>query len=178
LSLASLNIDGNATTARAGLIMFSDFQCPFCARFALDTLPKLQPYVISGRLLIGFRNLPIASHPFAKRAAAVAWCSSAMTSEPGMFWEAHDYFFAHQKEINDDMLTRLEAQRQKCLVQNTVNTAIEFDIAMATELGVKGTPAFFIGRLKPMPFSLEVTAAIDGSRPIEEFKQAIDAILK
>src|SRR5688572_14659236 len=42
------------------LVEYSEFQCPFCARFATETLPILnEKYVLPGRMQIEFRHLPL-----------------------------------------------------------------------------------------------------------------------
>ena len=56
--------------AKVGIIVFSDFQCPFCAKFARDTLPTLEKeYVDTGKVFLAFRNNPLIKiHPFSRQA--------------------------------------------------------------------------------------------------------------
>src|SRR3989339_930155 len=59
VSLEGAPIRGSAD-ARMALIVYSDFECPYCRRFARETLPLLQErYVKGGDLLIAFRHLPL-----------------------------------------------------------------------------------------------------------------------
>lgn len=76
VSLEGAAIKGNAS-APIALIEFSDFQCPYCAAFARETLPQLEAmYVGSGKVLVAFRHLPLPTiHPFSRAAAEAAVCN-------------------------------------------------------------------------------------------------------
>ena len=82
--------------AKLTIIEFSDFQCPFCERFYLDTLPQLKKdYIDTGKVQLAFRHFPIASiHPNAKTAHEAAECAN----EQGKFWEYHDLLFQTQEQ--------------------------------------------------------------------------------
>lgn len=89
--------------ARAVMIMYSDFQCPFCARFAKEVFPQIeQRYVATGSVALAFRHLPLPIHPQALQAAAVAECAGRQ----GKFWEMHDRLFA-ETSLNADTLNAL-----------------------------------------------------------------------
>src|SRR3989344_5210701 len=66
------------------IIEFSDFQCPFCARFYSDTLPQIQKeYIDTGKVKFVYRDFPLSSiHPQATPAAEAAECAK----EQGKFW--------------------------------------------------------------------------------------------
>jgi protein-disulfide isomerase len=78
-------------TAPIVMIEYSDFECPYCRRFARETLPALtKEYIQLERLLLVFKHLPIDRiHKLATKAAEAAECSA----HQGRFWEAHDRFF-------------------------------------------------------------------------------------
>jgi protein-disulfide isomerase len=63
--------------APVALIVYSDFECPFCGRFARETLVRLEEvYVRTGRLTIAFRHFPLQRrHPRAVQAAQAAECA-------------------------------------------------------------------------------------------------------
>lgn len=89
ISLDGAKVKGNAT-APVALIMFSDFQCPFCAGFASETLPELErEYVATGHVVIAFRHFPLDNHPLALKAAQGAECAE----QQGRFWDMHDRMF-------------------------------------------------------------------------------------
>jgi protein-disulfide isomerase len=73
------------------LMIFSDFECPYCSSFALNTLPDLQAnYIDKGELKFVFRDFPLESiHTKARRSANAARCAN----EQGKFLEYHDALF-------------------------------------------------------------------------------------
>lgn len=78
-------------TAKLGVIEYSDFECPFCAKFAGETLPTvLNSYVASGKIRFAFRHLPLEGiHRSAFRSAEAAECAA----QQGNFWQMHAALF-------------------------------------------------------------------------------------
>ena len=78
------------------IIEFSDFQCPFCARFHIQTLPTImEEYIEKGDVKLVFRDFPLQSiHPNAVPASVSAECAN----EQGKFKEMHDILFEKQNE--------------------------------------------------------------------------------
>src|SRR5881628_2783703 len=72
----------------------SDFQCPYCRDFALNTLPTLErEYVASGKVRFVFINLPLTKlHANAVAAAEAAMCAAQQQK----FWPMHDLLFQRQ----------------------------------------------------------------------------------
>ena len=82
-------------TAPVTVYEISDFQCPFCARFFLETMPSLErEYVVPGRVKFVFVNFPLPMHPNAVPAAELAMCAARQ----GKFWPMHDILFRHQQQ--------------------------------------------------------------------------------
>ena len=81
-------------TAPVTVYEMSDFQCPFCRRFATETFPAIErEYIATGKIRWIFVNLPLTSlHPNAVPAAQFAACAARQ----GKFWPAHDLLFRHQ----------------------------------------------------------------------------------
>ena len=73
------------------VIEYSDFQCPFCARFASDTAAQIQAaYIDTGKVYFQYRDFPLVDiHPGALLAAHAANCAA----EQGAFWPMHDQLF-------------------------------------------------------------------------------------
>jgi protein-disulfide isomerase len=72
------------------VVEFSDYQCPPCAKHALEVQPALDSqFVATGDVLWVFKNLPLQENPQAPVAAAAAECAG----EQGQFWEMHDLLF-------------------------------------------------------------------------------------
>src|SRR5688572_19022607 len=76
-------------------IEFSDFECPFCGRYARDSFPQIERELVStGRLAYVFRHFPLTQiHKKAVAAAAAAECARS----DGKFWGMHHALFADQK---------------------------------------------------------------------------------
>jgi predicted DsbA family dithiol-disulfide isomerase len=138
----SLGKEGAAVT----LVEFSDFQCPFCHRFA-PTLKQVEEK-FGDKVHVVYRQYPLTSiHPFAFKAAEASLCAH----EQGKFWEMHDILFAEQEKL---AVTDLKAKagriglNQKkfdtCLDTGRYVEQIQKDMKEGTRVGVTGTPAVFI----------------------------------
>ena len=152
------------------LIVFSDFECPFCGRFAREVMPRLRNELIEpGKLMVVFKHRPLRSHRLAEFAAMAAICGG----EQGRFWQLHDRMFEVGAILETDSLRSMASSLgvdsesfEKCLASKP--DAITTDGALADRLGVTGTPAFFLGRMEQGP-AVRVTSTLRGYRPPEEF---------
>ncbi len=168
-----------APDANVVMIVFSDFQCPYCSRFARDVLPEIErTYVATGKVALAFRHLPLPIHPQALQAAAVAECAARQ----GLFWETHDWLFA-EKILDADTWKAIPESvpldRQglnDCLLDPAIGNDIQASIAEARGLGVRATPTFFIGT-RTMDGRVKIGRAISGMRPAQEFMHELDSIL-
>jgi protein-disulfide isomerase len=165
-----------SSSAPITLVEFSDFQCPFCARFVRDTLPYIRSaYITPGRVQLIFKNLPLEGlHPRARAAAEAAACASAQ----GHFWEMHDKLFAVPNQVNDEALLSaassigLRVTAFKHCVAHDAAVAIAADVTLSRTLRLTGTPSFLVGRTSG--HSVIVDSFIDGARDTTAFKAAID----
>ena len=163
------------------MVEFSDFECPFCARFHQQTLPRIvSEYVETGHLNIVYRDFPIDSiHPNARIAHIAAECAD----EQGAFWPYHDILFERQSEWGglgpgDEAASgmmryaaalSLDADAfASCLGDPAIGAEIDADRAQGSVYGVSGTPAFFIGNDRT---GYEM---VSGAKPFESFAQVID----
>ncbi|MCV0392592.1 MAG: DsbA family protein [Nitrosopumilus sp.] len=165
------------------IIEFSDFQCPFCARFHIQTLPLiLQEYIDQGKVKLVFRDFPIQSiHPNALPAAVAAECAN----EQGQFRAMHDMLFDNQNEWNDQetviavsifsqYATAIQLDQEKfdsCLSSGKYIDEIIKDLDDGRDYGVTGTPGFFVGNDKLGYVELK------GAQPFDSFKKIIDVQL-
>lgn len=162
-----LNVIGNGPIA---LVEFGDFECPFCAKQANETFPRLQRELVeSGRVRYIAINLPIKSHPSAIPAAEAAECAAAQ----GKYWQMRRELFANAQNLaSADFLgyaadLGLDVERfRTCLDSDTTLAKIEADLALSVRLGVSSTPTLFIGRTKA-DGSIRLLRRLNGSRPAE-----------
>jgi protein-disulfide isomerase len=165
------------------IIEFSDFQCPFCARFHTQTLPQiLEEYVDQGKVNLVFRDFPIQSiHPNALPASIAAECAN----EQSKFREMHDTLFEKQNEWNRlttadaiSLFSNYASDMQldqsvfdSCLTSGKYIEEIKNDLDDGRKYGVSGTPGFFVGNNEIGYVELK------GAQPFESFKKVIDVQL-
>lgn len=166
------------------IIEFSDFQCPFCARFHVQTLPSLmEEYINTGKVNFVYRDFPIQSiHPNALPAAVAAECAN----EQGKYWEYHDTLFEKQSswarldsntaiatftQYAQDIELEME-QFNSCLASGKYLQEVQNDLSDGRDYEITGTPGFFIGNDK-IGF-----VKLNGAQPFESFKRIIDAQLE
>lgn len=128
------------------LVMFGDFQCPFCLG-AQSVLRRVRER-LGGRLLFAFRHLPIPErHPLAPLAAEASEAAAAQ----GDFWEYHDALFQAQPKLSRETMLKvgadlgLDADRMAAEIDAGAHRGrVERDVASAAASGATGTPTFFI----------------------------------
>ncbi len=160
------------------LLMFSDFECPFCRKFELTTFKEIEKnYIDEGLVFFVFRDFPILFHPFAREAAKAANCAG----KEGKYWEMHELLVSG--EINPPAIREhaktlglSEEKFDKCMEDEETNAEIEKDMRDAREYGIKGTPFFIIGQnTGEETFEGET---ITGAQPYETFKATIEKYLR
>jgi protein-disulfide isomerase len=154
------------TPVRVEVVLYSDFQCPFCARFA-RAFRELQSNGVDGiETDVRFKHFPLdALHP----AAQLAHQAALAAAEQGKFWEMHDLLFADQAAPTRARVSQLAAglkldaaRFERDLDSERVKQTIAADRAEGERLGVHGTPTFFVnGR------------AYTGARSFEQLKQLV-----
>ena len=82
------------------IAVFSDFQCPYCARFA--AMMKEVPPAEADKVRLVFHEFPLPMHPWARPAAEAAACAQEQGNS--YFWALHDFMFDQQKDLNRDNL--------------------------------------------------------------------------
>ncbi|HYH98467.1 DsbA family protein [Hyalangium sp.] len=154
--------------AKVTVEVWSDFQCPFCARGAATLKQLRDKYGDQVRLV--FRQQPLPMHGNARLAAA----ASMAAHEQGRFWEFHDALFSNQSALDRASLEavagqlNLDVERfRRALDSSTWSNYVDTEVAEAQRRGIRGTPTFFING-KP----------IMGVQPLNTFTQAIDEALQ
>jgi protein-disulfide isomerase len=170
-----------AASAPVILIEFSDFECPFCARFTAETLPILRrDYVDRGVLRVVFRQMPLTRiHPHAQAAATASICAR----EQGQFWKMHDALFAESRSLNPQDFGMLAASLglDKALFDRCVSHGmaeeISADVLSGKALGVTGTPTIFLGRRTPSGGIL-LLRRVAGAVPAAQLARQVDELLQ
>ncbi len=182
---ASVSVNGRPTLGKAGapvtIVEFSDYQCPYCRRFASTVFPMLKrDYIDTGKVRYVFRDFPLAQiHPQAAKAHEGAHCAG----EHNLYWEMHDVLFQKQKDLSipslkqyaQDMGLDTEAFGG-CLDSGKYQADIQKDMADGAKAGVRGTPSFIIG--KTGTGETITGTLVRGAQPLARFQQVIAAVQK
>ena len=156
------------------IIEFTDFTCPYCNKFATETLPQIEEnYIDTGKAKLYFLPFPVHGEG-AYRAAEAAFCAQ----EQGLFWDFQRLLIAQYKVRGSTVLTPAwlatiasatgadHDQFMDSLTAGTYAHAVQETVALGENLGVDGTPTFFINGRR-----------IPGAAPYKVFAQMIDAEL-
>lgn len=153
------------------MVNYSEFQCPFCGKFARDTAPTLiEKYVADGTLRIEWRDFP-----YLGQESMTAALAGAAAAEQGKFWEFHDALFDQQLPPNSGNLDQeyvetkaaevgLDVAAFRAAMDATVaERRVALDFREGQTIGVSGTPAFVINGVPVM-----------GAQPTEVFEEVIE----
>lgn len=174
----SRRIDGDplaigAVDAPVVMVAYSDYRCPFCAKFSRDTEPALiDKYVAEGILRIEWRDLPI----FGEQSMTAARAGRAAAAQ-GKFWEFSTSVFAASPDRGHPDLTR-ETLRDFAVASGvpdldqfdrqaadpSIDQAVYADLLEANTIGVSSTPSFVINGTPVL-----------GAQPLGVFEQVIEA---
>ena len=127
------------------LVMYGDFQCPYCA--AAQSILRRVRERLDGRLRFAFRHMPLPAHPDAGNAAQAAEAAAAQ----GAFWPMHDALYAARGRLSPDDLAAhaaaigLDGERVRREVAEAFHAErVARDESSARAAGIAGTPAFFV----------------------------------
>lgn len=179
-------VDGNSAgdpNAPIKIEEFSDFQCPYCARFYSETERQIvEAYVATGKVRFIYRAFGEFIGPESKNAAEAAYCAG----DQGKFWEMHDIIFANHtgENVGDYTNRRLvafagkiglnTADFQSCLNSNTYSSRVNKDFTDGNAAGVQATPTFVMTYVVNGETKTEL---ISGALPFSEFQAKFDAAL-
>jgi protein-disulfide isomerase len=138
------HVDGPPHAALT-LVMYGDFQCPYCS--AAQPIVRRVRDRLGSQLRYAFRHLPLPHlHPDAQRAAEASEAAAAQ----GAFWPMHDALYARRGRLGlDDVLIAareagVDAERVRADLESRVHAdRVARDVESARASGVTGTPGFF-----------------------------------
>lgn len=159
-------------SAPVEVVEYSDFECPFCARFAVLTMPDVQERLINtGLVRWRFLDFPIPGHT----KSPVAHHSAACAGEQDKFWEMHDQLYYNQRDwLRTRRVERTFrgyagavgldlGQYDACMKEGRYVARLRATLEEASQLGVNSTPTFRIGRF-----------LVSGAIPYDSLKILID----
>ena len=149
------------------MIVFSEFQCPFCKRVE-DTLKQvLEAYPNDVRLV--WKDNPLPFHNRAKPTAVMGRVAYKMKGDKG-FWDAHDALFASAPKLEDADMKAVSEKLgmswdavKTAIDQNKYMDKVDQSTDLAADFQARGTPHFFINGVR-----------LSGAQPLDKFKAVID----
>lgn len=156
------------------MIVFSDYQCPYCSAWSAETLPSMMEYVEAGQMRIEWRDLNVFG-PASVQASRAAY-AAALQDE---FWEYHHRLHPDGEILSEDQLSPealvdlaaeigLDAEQfTEDMNSEEVAEQIDENAELGYSIGAYSTPTFIIGGT-PMV----------GAQPTEVFTQAVDDALE
>lgn len=168
VDLTGVGYDEGSPTAPVVVVNFSDYGCPYCARFAQESYPALaREFVQTGQVL--YKYVPFAMGTFfnGKQAARASECAA----EQGKFWPMHARLYARQRDwkktIDAFSVFEPEARRlgldgaafARCYETRVTDRRTERASILAQRLGIRATPTFYVnGRV------------VEGALPLAQFQ--------
>ncbi len=156
------------------IINFSDFQCPFCQKFYLESEPTIrEKYIKTGKVKMVFRALAFLGQE-SVWAAEAAECAK----DQGKYWQYHDYLFKNWNGENRGAFSKINLKKiasdlglsifdfNACFDGGKYKEVIANKQKEAQLLGVRATPTFFIQ-----------DKMIQGALALDVFEQAIEKAL-
>ena len=163
---------GNSPTkgpadAPVTLAIWTDFQCPYCTRFANSVDEALVGY--EDRVRVVLKAFPLSFHQQADLAAQASLAANAQ----GKFWEYHDLLFENQRALQRADLDRYAEQLglnmadfTAALDNGTYAAQVQAEMAEGRAIGVSGTPGWFVNGIK-----------FGGARSADQIRAEIDRAL-
>ena len=182
-----IHLPGGATlgpdAAPIVLVEFGDYQCGFCRRHVLTVMPGLlRDYVEPGRVRYVVIEFPAERNlPGSMTAANAALCAG----DQGRYLEMRERIYTHPMSVDAaGMLAHGErigldmTAFTRCLETAAHEPAIRGHVALGRQLGVRGTPTFFLARATSDGEPLQFLRRITGAQPLDLFQREIDGLLQ
>ncbi len=154
------------------VVIFSDFQCPFCSRVE-PTMDQVKTTYGPDKVRLVWKNQPLPFHDKAKPAAEAAQAVFALKGSEA-FWKFHDLAFKNQKDLSPESYEKWAVAAGVDLAKFKAEIAskkhgkkVDEDQQIANKVGANGTPAFRING-----------AELSGAQPFDKFKELIDKELQ
>lgn len=166
------------------MVEYSDFGCPFCSRYFVQTEPALdEAYVREGEVRVVFHDLPLVDlHPNAPAAHAASLCVADQGAT--LYWNMHAELFRSVEEWQaspdpNAVFARLAEEigadmdlYNACIAGGSKSAIVDARVATAQSRGFNGTPSFqFVRAEDGGVFELI------GAQPYDQFAGLVDTLL-
>lgn len=172
VDLATFGYARGAPDAQVVVVEFSDFGCPYCARFALETLPEIdREFIATGQVRWQYVPFVMGMFPNGEEAARAAECAG----DQEMFWPMHDHVYERQREWKSSRepealflsyaaeLGLDDSTFATCFRENHPAERIAASNRVAADLGIQSTPNFLVnGR------------PVQGALPLDQFRMLLN----
>ncbi len=157
------------------LVVFGDYQCPYCKRMFDETEQQMRKdYIEDGKINMVFRDFPLDNiHPYARSAAEATECAR----DEGKYWAYHDVLFDRQQDIPSIDFVALAEELgldagafNACVSDRKYKDEVQKDYLDGIAAGVSGTPGTFVLLEDGTAFRF-----IEGAQPYTVFTSAIEA---
>jgi protein-disulfide isomerase len=160
--------------------VFSDFECPACREFYLNTIrPVLREYCSLDKVCVVYHEFPLAGHKYSRQAAQYSKAAQRLGQKQ---WHAVlDALYENQEKwyqngsVDDVVFKALGADEyfrvRKLLLDPSIDTAIESEIAVGQKKEVTSTPTFFV-------VAMGKEQKVVGGLPYPVLKGFLDGIVK
>ena len=182
-----IDVTGAATLGAAEapvvLVEFADYECGFCRRHQFTVMPALiEEYLDTGRVQYVFLEFPVVDrNPQALSAANAARCAG----DQGKYQEMRESLYRNPYSLDaaglvaqGNALGLEPAAYTACIEAFAHEETIRAHMALGQQLGVRGTPFFFLGQQGDDEGPVHMHRRIAGAQPLELFRTEIDAALK
>ena len=163
-----------STDASIIIIEYSDFECPFCQNFYLNTYDKLkEEFIDSGNVNFIFKDFPLSFHKLAEESAIAGKCVFYEEGD-NTFFKFHNIIFENQDDLSTSNLKNWaldigvnEKNYDLCIQSDLVKEQVNKDFSEGESLGISGTPSFIIN-----------DELLVGAQPYSVFEERINNYLK
>lgn len=138
------------------IVVFSDFQCPFCAKMGQLFTQVLEKNPDTVKIV--YKHFPLRTHQYASLAALAAIAAN----EQGKFWNIHDLLFESHQELNQQKIIEIAQKVQldmkrfnEDMGKAATKERLTKDINDGQAAGVRGTPTVFINGRQPAQLQYE-----------------------
>lgn len=171
-----------SSDANIVIVEFSEYQCPYCSRHFKQTMPLIKSnYLENNKVQYVKRDFPLSFHNKARGAAIAARCVA--NQDEAAYWSMNKELLENgSAALNVDNYKKI-AEKLKldidkystCLDDAEIAKKVEEDMLYGQQVGVSGTPAFFIGKLEDG--KIVNAKRLVGAQPYSAFSRVVNSLL-